>query len=63
MDKESAVWDEHSWRKLILPQQDKQTLWEGKGYRWCKSPNVIPIEQWRRWGNRNVKRRQIQSSK
>ena len=63
MDKESAVWDEHTfWRKLILPQEDKRTPWEGKGYRWFKSPNVIPIEQWRRWENWNVKRGQIESS-
>ena len=36
------------WRKLILPQEDKETSWDGKGYRWFRSPNIIPIEQWRR---------------
>ena len=42
-------WDEDAfWRKLILPQEDRKTLWEGKGYRWFRSPNIVPIEQWRR---------------
>jgi hypothetical protein len=63
MDKESADWDEHAfWRKRVLPQEEGRTPWEGKGYRWFKSPNVIPIEQWRRWRNWNVKRVQTQSS-
>ena len=49
MSKESSVRDEDTfWRKLILPQEDRGTPWEGKGYRWFRSPNVIPIEQWRR---------------
>jgi hypothetical protein len=44
---------EHAfWRKLILPEEDRRhltaTAWDGKGYRWFRSPNVIPIEQWRR---------------
>jgi hypothetical protein len=37
-------------RKLILPQEDCMRLgilWYG-GYRWFRSPNVVPIEQWRR---------------
>src|SRR5262249_59311485 len=43
-----ARWDEHAfWRKLVLPQEERSALWEGKGYRWFRSPNVIPIEQWR----------------
>ena len=48
VNKESPVWDEHAfWRKLVLPQEDRKTPWEGKGYRWFRSPNVIPLEQWR----------------
>jgi hypothetical protein len=48
VNKESSVWDEHAfWRKLVLPQEDRKTPWEGKGYRWFRSPNVIPLEQWR----------------
>jgi hypothetical protein len=43
--------DEHAfWRKLVLPEEDRRRLgmvWKG-GYRWFRSPNVIPIEQWRR---------------
>jgi hypothetical protein len=43
--------DEHAfWQKLILPEEDRRrltmTVWDGKGYRWFRSPN--PIEQWRR---------------
>jgi hypothetical protein len=50
MSKEDpSPWDEDAfWRKLVLPQEDRSTPWEGKGYRWFRSPNVIPIEQWRR---------------
>jgi hypothetical protein len=38
------------WRKLVLPQEDRLQRgipWTG-GYRWFRSPNVIPIEQCRR---------------
>jgi hypothetical protein len=43
--------DEHAfWRKLILPEEDRgrsrETSWDGIGYRWFRSPNIIPIEQW-----------------
>jgi hypothetical protein len=49
MGKESPIRDEDAfWRKLILPQEDKDTPWDGKGYRWFRSPNVVPLEQWRR---------------
>ena len=42
VNKESSVWDEHAfWRKLVLPQEDRRTPWEGKGYRWFRSPNVF----------------------
>ena len=42
-------WDENTfWRKLVLPQEDRNMPWDGKGYRWFRSPNVIPLEQWRR---------------
>lgn len=61
MSKESPFWDEHAfWRKLILPQEDRRTPWEGKGYRWFRSPNIIPIEQWRRGGNEDAERGQAQ---
>jgi hypothetical protein len=49
MSKDRPHWDEGAfWRKLILPQEDRETPWEGKGYRWFRSPNIVPIEQWRR---------------
>jgi hypothetical protein len=38
------------WRKLILPEEDRRRLFPTMtttGYRWFRSPNVIPIEQWR----------------
>jgi hypothetical protein len=62
MSKEQSVWDEGAfWRKLILPQEDRRTPWARKGYRWFRSPNVIPIEQWRRRRNGNTEREQAQS--
>jgi hypothetical protein len=37
-------------RDLIFPEEDRHlfttTPWQG-GYRWFRSPNVVPIEQWR----------------
>ena len=46
--------DEHAfWQKLILPEEDRRRLtmaiWDGKGYRWFRSPNVIPIERHERF--------------
>jgi hypothetical protein len=38
------------WRKLVLPQEERMRLgipWQG-GYRWFASPNIVPLEQWRR---------------
>ena len=38
------------WRKFVLPQEERMALgipYRG-GYRWFRSPNVIPIEQWRK---------------
>ena len=63
MSKEQPVWDEDAfWRRLILPQEDRRTPWEGKGYRWFRSPNIIPIEQWQRRGNGDTEREQAQAS-
>jgi hypothetical protein len=36
------------WRKLILPEEDKDRAWDGIGYRWFRSENVVPLEQYRR---------------
>jgi hypothetical protein len=41
--------DETFLRRLIPPEEDRHWTtvpWSG-GYRWFKSPNVIPLEQWR----------------
>jgi hypothetical protein len=38
------------WRKLVLPEEDHLRMgkpWTG-GYRWFRSPNVVPIEQARK---------------
>jgi hypothetical protein len=57
MSRNLPHWDEDTfWRKLILPQEDRETPWNGKGYRWFRSLNVIPIEQWRRQGEGSERR-------
>ena len=49
MNEDFPHWDENAfWQKLILPQEERSTPWEGKGYRWFRSPNVVPLEQWRK---------------
>ena len=42
--------DEAFWQKLVLPQEARVRLieWKGRGYRWFRSPNVVPIEHYRR---------------
>jgi len=38
------------WRRLVLPQEERMRLgipWHG-GYRWFRSPNVVPIERGRK---------------
>ncbi len=49
MNKDLSHWDEDAfWRKLVLPQEERSTPWEGKGYRWFRSPNIIPLERWKK---------------
>jgi hypothetical protein len=42
--------DEAFLRRIIFPEEDRRLYttapWHG-GYRWFRSPNIIPIEQWR----------------
>jgi hypothetical protein len=41
--------DEAFLRRLIRPEEDRRRTtvpWSG-GYRWFRSPNVVPLEQWR----------------
>jgi hypothetical protein len=44
--------DETFLRHVTFPEEDRHlyttTPWQG-GYRWFRSPNVIPIEQWRKY--------------
>jgi hypothetical protein len=39
------------WQKLVLAEEDRAALtsakWKG-GYRWFRSPNIVPIEHYRR---------------
>jgi hypothetical protein len=43
--------DEAFLRQIIFPEEDRHLFttasWRG-GFRWFRSPNIIPIEQWRR---------------
>jgi hypothetical protein len=44
--------DETFLRHLVLPEEDRRRRyptrpWTG-GFRWFRSPNVIPIERWKR---------------
>jgi hypothetical protein len=43
--------DEAFLRKVIFCEEDRRlyttTPWQG-GYRWFRSANIVPIEQWRR---------------
>ena len=39
--------EETFWRRFVLPEEDRQCTWDGIGYRWFRSPNVVAIEQYR----------------
>jgi hypothetical protein len=47
------------WRRLILPEEDKDRPWDGIGYRWFRSKNVVPLEQYRRDPSTSVHARPI----
>jgi hypothetical protein len=38
------------WRALVLPEEDRmqRAMTPSMGYRWFRSDNITPIEQWRR---------------
>jgi hypothetical protein len=36
------------WRRFTLPQEDRDGPWDGIGYRWFRSPNIVPLEHYRR---------------
>jgi hypothetical protein len=42
--------DEAFFRQFVFPEEDRHLFttapWTGE-YRWFRSPNVIPLEQWR----------------
>jgi hypothetical protein len=46
--------DEAFLRRLIFCEEDRRRItsapWTG-GYRWFRSPNVVPIEQWQKRRN------------
>jgi hypothetical protein len=43
--------DEQFWQQLVSPEEDRRLLtttpWRG-GFRWFRSPNIVPIEKYRR---------------
>jgi hypothetical protein len=41
--------EEAFWQRLILPQEDRDwPLWDGIGYRWFRSSNVVALEHYKR---------------
>jgi hypothetical protein len=36
------------WRRMTLPQEERETRWGGTGYRWFRSENVVCLEHFRR---------------
>ncbi len=46
--------DETFLQRIVFPEEDRHlfttTPWRGE-YRWFRSPNVVPIEHWRRVGD------------
>jgi hypothetical protein len=40
--------EEVFWQKLILPQEDRDWSWDGIGYRWFRSPNIVALEHYKR---------------
>ena len=42
--------DEAFWQKLVLPQEERVRLteWNGRGYRWFRSENIVCLEHFRR---------------
>jgi hypothetical protein len=48
MEKKFSAKDEAFWQKRVLPEEDHAHMgveWLG-GYRWFRSPNVVPIEHY-----------------
>ena len=45
--------EEAFWQRLVLPQEDRDWLWDGIGYRWFRSPNVVALEHYRRPPDKN----------
>jgi hypothetical protein len=40
--------EEAFWQRLILPEEDRDYPWEGFGYRWFRSSNILALEHYRR---------------
>jgi hypothetical protein len=50
--KPTSLWEDEAFLHTVQPPEEDRHLltsmpWKG-GYRWFRSPNVIPIERWRR---------------
>ena len=48
MERTRTPKEEAFWQRLILPEEDRDYLWEGYGYRWFRSPNILALEHYRR---------------
>jgi hypothetical protein len=49
MERTRTPKEETFWQRLVLPQEDRDWLWDGIGYRWFRSPNVLALEHYRHW--------------
>jgi len=45
MERTRTPKEEAFWQRLILPEEDRDYLWEGYGYRWFRSPNVLALKR------------------
>ena len=48
MERTRTLEEEAFWQKLTLPEEEEDCLWDGIGYRWFRSPNVLAFEHYRR---------------
>ena len=48
MERTRTPKEEAFWQRLLLPQEDRDWPWDGIGYRWFRSPNVVALEHYRR---------------
>jgi hypothetical protein len=51
MQKRYSAEEETFWKRVVAPEEDRALFttakWEGAGYRWFKSSNIICLEHYR----------------